>query len=87
MNDTKSPARDIVKTQPLAIVFALGSVSAANGEPRMHKALIVVIATVALAFDVGLIVALKIKKSTQNTSMTGSAIDTFGLTEARALSE
>ena len=53
----------------------------------MHKALIVVIATVALAFDVGLIVALKIKSSTQNTSMTGPAIDTFGLTEARALSE
>ena len=49
-DDTKSPACDIVKIQPLAILFALGSVSAANGEPQMRKALTALIAIVALAF-------------------------------------
>jgi len=51
-----------------------GSVSAANGEPQMRKALIVLIATVALAFDVGLIVVLTITSSTQNTAVTAPPI-------------
>ena len=40
----------------------------------MRKALIVLIATVALAFDVGLIVALTITSSTQNTPVTAPPI-------------
>jgi len=40
----------------------------------MRTALIVLIATVALAFDVGLIVVLTITSSTQNTAVTAPPI-------------
>ena len=63
----------------------VGALVWCNGELERRKAVIILIATVAPAFDVGLIVALKITSSAQNTSMTGPAVDTFGLTQARAL--
>ena len=51
----------------------------------MSKPLIVLIATVALAFDVGLVAALTITSSTKD-SMAGPCSETFGLTQkAQAL--
>ena len=79
-NDTMSPACDIVKIQPLAILFALGSVSAANGEPQMRKALTALIAIVALAFAGVLVAAPKATKSTQDASTANAGIDIFSLT-------
>ena len=78
----RSPISCRIALRPLD---GVGALVWCNGEPQMRKAVIVLIATVALAFDVGLIVALKITNSAQNTSMTPPAVDTFGLTQARAL--
>ena len=79
-NDTKLPACDIVKIQPSANLYALGSASAANGEPQMRKALTTVLTVVALALTGLLVAAPKATKSTQDASTASAGIDIFSLT-------
>ena len=80
-DDTKSRARNIVRIHNLANLCALGSVSAANGEPQMRKALTALIAIVALAFAGVLVAAPKATKSTQHASIANAGIDIFSLTK------
>ena len=80
-DDTKSRARNIVRIHDLANLCALGSVSAANGEPQMRKALTALIAIVALAFAGVLVAAPKATKSTQHASIANAGIDIFSLTK------
>ena len=77
-NDTKSSACDIVKIHHFASLLALGSVSAANGEPQMRKALI---ALIALVFAGVLVAAPRATNSTQDASSANTGIDIFSLTK------
>jgi hypothetical protein len=74
------PACDIVKLQPLANLYALGSVSAANGEPQMRKTATTFIVVGALALAGFLAVAPKVTKSTQDVSTANAGVDIFSLT-------
>jgi len=79
-NDTKLPACDIVKIQPSANLYALGSVSAANGEPQMRKVHTTLMVVGALALAGILAAAPKATKSTQDASTANAGIDIFSLT-------
>ena len=79
-NDTKLPACDIVKIQPSANLYALGSASAANGEPQMRKVHTTLMVVGALALAGILAAAPKATKSTQDASTANAGIDTFTLT-------
>ena len=69
-----------MKLQPLANLYALGSVSAANGEPQMRKVHTTLMVVGALALAGILAAAPKATKSTQDVSTANAGIDIFSLT-------